>query len=268
MEDENLNMEGNDSIKEPKKKGSIGIIILMIILMIGCLVGGYFLNESGVFSKDKKTTEEKNKKEKEEEKEPVVTNYDVTDSKVANLILDLLRGYDCNAIDEFVKDKKVESSDISNKRAFNIAEWKFVEEKTETITLDEFTNKVKIFLGKDYNFDPSAINYQGSSCPNYNYDSNTKVFTKQETACGGTCGPMTVYNVVKAVDTDGILKLDVKIVFASSETALYYSDYARTNKIGEFGEDVKQLYSKGSDYKFTFKLEDGNYVFVSSEPVK
>ena len=81
--------------------------------------------------------------------------------------------------------------------------------------------------------------------------------------------------MVKAVDTDGILKIDVKVIFASLDEGKdgMYSDYAKTNKIGTFednNQDVTRqaLFEKGSDYQFTFKLEDGNYVFVSSEPVK
>ena len=34
--------QNNVVVQEPKKKSPIGIIILIVILMIGCLVGGYF----------------------------------------------------------------------------------------------------------------------------------------------------------------------------------------------------------------------------------
>ena len=77
----------------PKKKSPIGLIILVIILMIGCLVGGYFINEKGLIKlgNEKETKEEKKKETKKEEKEPVVTNYAVTDEKVAKLIDNILK---------------------------------------------------------------------------------------------------------------------------------------------------------------------------------
>ncbi len=62
-------MEGQNNFVEPKKKSPLGVIILIVILMIGCLIGGYFLNESGILSGKKDTPKE--------EKEPVVTNNEV-----------------------------------------------------------------------------------------------------------------------------------------------------------------------------------------------
>ena len=252
----------------PKKKSPIGIIILVVVLMIGCLVGGYFLNESGIFNKDKENTQEKDK-DKKDEKEPVVTVYDVTDEKVSNLISNLTRGLSCTALEEFISDKKLVSSDITNMRAYVIASNDFYREKKDTITLDEFNSTIKKYLGEDYNFDPNTLDLQGQYCPFYLYNSDTKEFTKrQDIACGGECGPSTAYKIVKAVDTDGVLILDVKIVFGPKEGDKYYSDIARTNVIGTFGEDLEGMYEKGANYQFTFKLVDDYYAFVSSEPVK
>ena len=35
-------MENENVIVEPKKKSPIGLVILIVVLMIGCFVGGYF----------------------------------------------------------------------------------------------------------------------------------------------------------------------------------------------------------------------------------
>lgn len=256
-------MEGQNNVVEPKKKSSIGVIILVIILMIGCLVGGYFLNESGILSGKKDTT-------KEDKKEPVVTNYEVTDSKVAKLIDNLTSGgFDCQVLKTYVNDHKVTVDDISSDRAFRIAEKEIFNSLEESYTLDEISNIVKKYLGKDYKFNPKD-NMGKGECYSYYYDSTNKEFKKQETACGGTCGPMTSYKLVKAVDTDGELVLNAKVIFVTydSENDGYYSDYNMTNRIGSYEDDLDSLFTKGSDYKFTFKLEDGNYVFVSSEPAK
>lgn len=261
MENENYNVE-------QKKKSPIGIIILMVVLMIGCLVGGYFLNESGIFNKDKKDTEEKDKKD---EKEPVVIEYDVTDEKVAKLIDHLTAGgFECQVLTTYANDKKVSVSDIAADRAYRIAESEIFNSSNESYTLEEISNIVKKYLGKDYKFNP--VDQMGrKQCYQYYYDASSKKFIKQETACGGTCGPRTSYKLIKAVDTDGTLVLNVKVVFAKYDTGTgfdFFSDYAATNGIGTASDDLNTLFDKGSDYVFTFKLEDGNYVFVSSEPAK
>ena len=263
-------MEGGE-----KKKNNLGIIILIIILVVGSLVGGYFIGANGLISTNKKSNDEVNdkntnkdkEKEKEKEKEPVVTEYDVTDEKVAKLIPNLVEGgFGCDAIEEFISDGKVISNDIRGVRAFIMVQRNF---KKDEVTLDEYTKEVQKYLGKDYNFNPDTIDYNGFYCPLYKYDSITKKFVKQETACGGECGPHTLYKIVKAVDTDGTLVLDVKVIFSKFGSANLYADYNRTKSLGYFDKlDFNTVFDSGSTYKFTFKLEDSNYVFVSSELVK
>ena len=294
MEDNNvevLDENKEEKVETPKKKSPIGWIILVIILMIGCLVGGYFINESGILSGKKEPTKKEEKKDtKKEEKEPVVTNYAVTDEKVSNLIDNIVsRGSSygsCKAFEFYVTDKKVVVNDIPNSMAYFIAERSllggnyqnvsggYYQNEKNSFTLDELTAEIKKYLGKNYKFDPKSVNYKDANCSQYNYDDNSKIYNKQETACGWTCGPSTDYKMVKAVDTDGVLKIDVKVIFYSYEkNDSYYSDYAKTNVIGTQLQNYNNssydtLFDKGSDYQFTFKLEDGNYVFVSSEPVK
>ena len=62
-------MEEQNNIVETKKKSPIGIIILVVILMIGCLIGGYFLNESGILKENKTDTKEKDTTKKEDKNE-------------------------------------------------------------------------------------------------------------------------------------------------------------------------------------------------------
>ena len=266
-------MENNNMEVNTKKKSSVGIILLIVILIIGCLAGGYFLSESGILKGDKENTEKSNANE-EKEIVPVVTNYEVTDEKVANLINNLLKGgYSyggCSALETFTNDKKVEAKDLSDLVIYHIIEINGFYNQKDSFSLDEFNAVAKKFFDSSYHFDPTAINYKGASCPQYNYDSGTQMFTKQQTACGGACGPMTSYKLVKAVDTDGVLKLDAKVIFTNYGNTTgydYFSDYAKTNGIGKFNDDVNTLLDKGSNYQFTFKLVDGNYVYVSSEPI-
>lgn len=262
-------------MEENKKSNLVIKIVVLIVLMVGCFTGGYFIND--ILKNDKSNEnieeQEETKDEQQEEKTPIVTNYEITDTKVANLIDNLLKGSfnygGCHGLEVFVNNNKVTTNDISNLAVYHIIEINEFYQKKDSFTLEEMNNAVKKYFGKDYVFNPNNINYKGQSCPQYNYDNNTKTFNKQQTACGGTCGPTSSYKLEKAVDTDGILELSIKVVFASTNEGKdgYYSDYQKTNKIGTFNDDQDNLYSKGANYKFTFQLEDGNYVYVSSEPV-
>lgn len=263
---------------QPKKKGNGGLIVVIVLLLAVCIgLGGFvFINKDKLFSTNEPKKEEK-KETKKEEKEPVVTTYAVTDEKVAKLIDNLLKFGQptCEEIELLANDKKVEAKDISNDTAWIIA-LSDSSVSGDSISLDTINKAIQKYLGKDYTFDPKAANTNicGS---NYEYDESTKTFNKKTVSggCGGTCAPATSsYRMTKAVDTDGILKIDVKVIYGCNghencDGYTYYSDYARTNVIGNYNQDkVEDLYNKGADYQFTFKLEDGNYVFVSSEPVK
>ena len=135
-----------------------------------------------------------------------------------------------------------------------------------TITLDEYKKAVQKYLGKDYIFNPDEIDFSDYYCNQYNYDKETKTFTAQETACGRTCGPGTTYQVTKAIEKDGQLEISTSVVFSDGNK--YYSNYQKTDIIVDHIYDTTLIpFDKGSKYLFKFKLEDGNYVFVSSEPI-
>ena len=58
----------NENIVQPKKKKPVFLIILLIILGIGCIVTGYYLNKSGIFNKlESEPIEEEKKEEVKEE---------------------------------------------------------------------------------------------------------------------------------------------------------------------------------------------------------
>ena len=119
--------------------------------------------------------------------------------------------------------------------------------------------------GKDYNIDPASLDYSTSNCMRFVYDTNTKTFNKQETACGWTCGPVsTRYLVTRAVENDGELTITMKVAFGDGEST-FYKDSLHQNKLATYNEGYDVIpYEQAVSYKFTFKLEDGNYVFVSS----
>lgn len=255
-----------------KKKSPIGKIIIVIILMLACLCGGYYLSASEIITVGKKKVNENttaNEEKVADVPEVKTTVYSSTDPKVANLIEKLIAGLGCANIEEFTNNKKVESKDVSNERAFIMAQWVFAEANKEEVSLEEYTKEVHKLLGSDYKFNPEGE--IKSDCPSYEYDKENKKFVKTPGGCGGTCGNHTTYRVTKAVDTDGVLDMEVKVLFTKNDVEGYFADYEKTKQLTQtFDISFPQDYpfADGSTYKFTFKDVDGYYAFVSSEPVK
>lgn len=262
---------------EKAKNVIIVVLVLAVIGLSGYLCYDKFLSndkddkpvvkETKEETTTEKGTEEKTTTEKEievEEKKDVVV-YSVDDPKISKLIEKLNIQIECDKLVGIINVSKLESKNVSSLVAYHVAlKNEFLNKGKATISLEEMNQAIFKYLGADYKFDPTSINYKGVSCPPYYYDKNSKTFKKQQTACGGACQYGTSYKIVKAVDDDGILKLDTRIVFVGD---YYYSDYAKTKKIGKLGEDLNLLFEKGATYQFTFKLENGNYVFVSSEKI-
>ena len=258
---------------EEKKKSNIGIILLMIILLCAAFAGGYFVNEKGLIGGEKETPKEEGKEEKEDK----VTVYDVTDEKVSSLINNFSAVFlgDCTFVEKVANDKKITVNDINNSGAYNLVGTKFDDSK-DTISMEEFKKEVAKYFGKDYKFEVSDLMGKGKSCVPYYYDSSSNSFKHQQPECGWTCGPHSTYSIASAVDTNGTLKMNVKVLFYvshdNSSNVDVFGDYAKTKKLTTFDFNTNTApyielieYDKVDTYEFTFKNEDGNYVFVSSE---
>ena len=97
-----------------------------------------------------------------------------------------------------------EVKDIDNEGAWSIAMTDL--SGKDKITLDEVSNIIKMYLGKDYKFEPKS-SYEAYCSGIYEYDESSKTFNKKPVSggCGGTCGPAASnYRMVKAEDTDGV----------------------------------------------------------------
>lgn len=272
---------------EEKKSSGVVVVIALLCLLIGG-AGGYFvcanyMNKSDTTSKnastDKSTTINGNKTNDN------VTVYSIADPKVANLIDNLTYStvdYSCdqNTIWYYAKDKAVKASDIDSNRAFDMVKEYNDLNNDGKVTLDEIERAIQNILGKDYKFDSTK---DIVVCSHVGYDSKTKsLLPPVYDTCGGACDPQVAlpsYKLVKAVETNGILEINVKVVFEDGNKI--YSDYAKKNVIATYNSETDEyldsnkktmklddVLNKGSDYKFTFKLEDGNYIFVSAEPLK
>ena len=256
---------------EEKKKSNAGLIIFICILLLACGSMGtfIFMNKDKLFVKENTdVTADNNKKDKADSEAKEVKVYEITDQKISNLIDQLIIGnMSCDTLEQFANDRKVVASDVSADRAYDIAVFNKNSNISGTISLEELTKIIQKYLGKDYNFEVDKLRQTKGTCISHYYDSASKTVIPQETACGGTCGPHTSYKIVKAVDTDGVLEIDIKVLFVDKNITGFYSDYNKTQLVSGFNNNELE-YEKGTTYKFIFKEEDGNYVFVSSEPVQ
>ncbi len=199
------------------------------------------------------------------EPEIVVEIYNQKETDESPLIEDLINGGDNNAlIKEFVKDKKVSAKDISNYRAYYIAENNKFYRPKKPISLEEYTKEVKKQLGQDYVFNPETINFN-ESCHLYNYDKATKTFVKQNSNCEDNSKLLYFYKPIKETRRGKILEIDIRVLFLEENSNNMYSDYDKMYLIGEY--DGMYPYNLGTMYRFTFEEQDGYYTFISSEPL-
>lgn len=250
--------------KNEGKKQSWGLVTTLVVILFavfcgfGYAVGGFRVSKS-IIKNESNTTEGK-----AERNNTNITVYETTDEKITNVLKVLFSYPDCNVVDMYANDKIVEAKDITALQAYRMVESKYFDK--DSMTLDEFQNAVHTILGKDYNIDPTSLDYSTSNCMRFVYDTNAKTFNKQETACGWTCGPVsTRYLVTRAVEDDGEFTITMRVAFGDGEST-FYKDSLHQNKLATYNEGYDVIpFEQADAYKFTFRLEDGNYVFVSSE---
>ena len=251
---------------------AIFVTVFIVILFIAAsFCAGYYVGAN--FKVDlKKGSIEKQKSNKIDDS--LVTDYKVTDPKVASLIDNLAKSTDsdCWSLEDFVNDRKITAAEISNTRAWTIAEMNnYHTSGFSEIKEKDAIKEVRKYLGQDYQFVPAQVKMELNPCLIYKYDSKLKAFLKvdeSEECRTHICQAYsTVYKIVKATDINGNLDVTIKVLFAGKDSDVYYSDYNRTNAVGR-GDTGAAFLIKGADYKFKFKLVENNYVFVSSEPVK
>lgn len=271
--------------EKPKKKRPVFLIAMLFILGIGCIGGGYYLNESGLFADEEveDISEQYLEPDGTEEETSVETQNGQIETPVTKerneyevLVGKYMLGNppaNCGAIEVFAKDKPVYASDINSLYAANTVTMNLsdnVDERPDTISLEDFVKEVKKYYGDNYNFNAeSLVDVQGLA----NYKYNDGVFKKHSNNWGGTCGPSSSYRYSDVKKDGDNLEVYVYVVFNGLTSdnlsdGTYYADYNRSKFLEDFNWSNAEDYKRGSLYKFTFKLEDGNYVFVSSEPVK
>lgn len=168
---------------------------------------------------------------------------------------------------EIRMDYVVESFDLENDAKFDGI-------NKYTIDKDKFKNKYIELMGRNVNIE--LVNYDWK-CPGATIDDNNIIILM---ACGETWGP--AYQIYKKYtkaekNTDEIYLYEkISIVdqnsFDESNKVDVYSDLEHNKLVANNVEETEIFSSKYidkfSEYKYTFKLEDGNYIFYSVEKVK
>ena len=268
------------------KKNSIKYIALIIFIVVG-LFGIYYLT-----SKVVPTNKGDSNKTKKVKTTNDVVLYDGDEEFINKLISRLSTTSSmCYDVEYFANNKRVSVNDVTNDRAFNIVMRKLIDEARNsnkelesTMSIIEFRKYVSEVFGKDYKFDPNNLSSSGNGlvCGGYVFDSSSNMFIIPTFGgCGGSCGPVdTVFKVKSAILDGDILTVKVKVAFSNKNITsyednnqyYYFRDYERTQMIPTdlmlYDKLTDDGFNMASTYEYTFKNEDGNYVFVSSELVK
>lgn len=138
--------------------------------------------------------------------------------------------------------------------------------KLNSFTYDEVNNKAKLLFGKEFNVEEKKYNM----CPGYTYDSTAKIYTATELGCGCTGSPEgPITTLYKATQTENQIDIYESVIYSkyieiNDGYLEYYKDAAHRQKI-EIGicDDnfsSKKCIDNSTKYKFTYTLEDENYI--------
>ena len=249
------------------QKGGVGTAILIVILFLA-LIGlvGYILYTKGVTNKDKPATNNSNQ----------TINLSIDDEKVINSYGVITSSYFDQVESEYFVGKSITAKDVPNYVAYVVAATDILKDKNmgvldngASFTVEELNKKVDELYGTDY-----ELPIQHYGCPIYDYNESTQTFTKSELGCGFEAKENVLFDqVVMAEEKNNELNVYVRVLYGTfnfeKNTTTYFSDYGKTNAIGEFYDNNLSLsdIAKGSLYKLTFAEKEGTFQFKSSELV-
>ena len=249
------------------QKGGVGTAILIVILFLA-LIGlvGYILYTKGVTNKDKPATNNSNQ----------TINLSIDDEKVINSYGVITSSYFDQVESEYFVGKSITAKDVPNYVAYVVAATDILKDKNmgvldngASFTVEELNKKIDELYGTDY-----ELPIQHYGCPIYDYNEATQTFTKSELGCGFEAKENVLFDqVVMAEEKNNELNVYVRVLYGTfnfeKNTTTYFSDYGKTNAIGEFYDNNLSLsdIAKGSLYKLTFTEKEGTFQFKSSELV-
>ena len=249
------------------QKGGVGTAILIVILFLA-LIGlvGYIIYTKG----------NNNKTDNTRAATTTNVNLSIDDEKVINSYGVITSSYFDQIKGSYFVGKSITAKDIPNDTAYVVAATDILKDKNmgvlddgASFTVEELNKKVDELYGTDY-----ELPIQHYGCPIYDYNEATQTFTKSELGCGFEAKENVLFDqVVMAEEKDNELNVYVRVLYGTynfeKSTTTYFSDYGKTNAIGEFYDNKLSLsdIAKGSLYKLTFAEKEGTFQFKSSELV-
>ena len=250
------------------QKGGVGTAILIVILFLA-LIGlvGYILYTKGVTNKDKPVANNNSNQ---------TVNFSIDDEKVLNSYGVITSSYFDQVVSEYFVGKSITAKDVPNYAVYVVAATDILKDKNmgvlddgASFTVEELNKKVDELYGTDY-----ELPIQHYGCPIYDYNEATQTFTKSELGCGFEAKENVLFDqVVMAEEKDNELNVYVRVLYGTynfeKNTTTYFSDYGKTNAIGEFYDNKLSLsdIAKGSLYKLKKTKKEGTFQFKSSELV-
>ena len=248
------------------QKGGVGTAILIVILFLA-LIGlvGYILYTKGIIDKDNKPANNNDNK---------TISLSIDDEKVINSYEVLTTTYFGPMLGDYFVGKDITAKDVSNHSAYTVAATEILKDKNmgvldsgASFTVEELNKKIDELFGEDYEF---TVQHYG--CPIYDYNEAAQTFTKSELGCGFEAQENVILDrVVMAEEHNNELDVYVRVLYGTynfeKSATTYFSDYGKTNSIGEFYDNNLSLsdISKGSLYKLTFAEKDGTFQFKTSK---
>lgn len=269
------------------KKKTFGIVLLVIVLMCGAFVGGYFVNEKGLFNIKKESTKEV---KKENDKEQVKTKLKEDEMKK---IMSVISTFEESTYDT----DKLEADSISSESKIKYAIGyelllKDNIEKTNTpSTQDDMGNqysikwkvvsdRVKEMFGSKTRLEyvsNLAVTQAGAGCFTVNGSSESNPYMLDPFGCDvGWRFDHYEKKYVDGIKYEDKAEINVKILHLecdpeTNECSIENLDDNELGKVKKNKNDMYDLdsyYDKATTIKYTFNLENDNYYFVSSEFVK
>ncbi len=238
------------------KKKNILKIIAILILIIGVLLIGYG-TLTFIKNKNKKETSSVQKK-----------HLDINGVEVVNLYNNInpIDKNKCIDITSFmnIEKNKIEISSSIALDIYIINRSRKENTIPKTILLSEVENNIKNLLGKDYNFD---IKRATDSCY-FEKQENGIIYVK-ENKCN--CNRKVYTMLYDAIKYEDIMEIYEYRLY--EEDGKYYRNKTTDATLDIVVNDLNQIeekeenYSKGNKYKYTLKLENGNYYLENIERV-
>lgn len=271
-------------MEEKKKKSKIWIFLAIIVVLFVILFGGYMVYEKVINKESEAKEENTTTEDKEEDENEEILNVDseevqnlIEGIKVSDISTDLTGYYYLH--DNITKD----TLDNQIKLIVGLQKSYRQDESITAISKTQMTTNIQSVFGKDMTYQDENIDAACyGTAANYNSQNQTYELVG---GCGGMFIPYYRSKVVSAIRTEDSIIIDEKAIYADFNTdswdgesevpmELYtpdqktrITDTTDATYSGHEDEFIDQYQDQLPTYRYTFKLEDGNYYFDSVEKV-